>query len=212
MNVLEIIDLMSNIGGGTDNPPHDEKSIYLKYINLAYLEIFRKTLFINPYIKYPDYKFDCVDGSVQNLIDKPLSIRVVYTVNGNSKLKGLDVDKVLEQDPGLIEKSTDPYGWFYFNDEINIYPNYTGRIGIKYSKSPTPFNLYSEGSEILIPEIYHPVLANGACYYMFQDEGGFKDGVKLNEALSKWVKGVSDVCSFLRSLSGNSYYSTFSKV
>lgn len=212
MNVIELIEMMAKIGGGIDNPPDDEKAIYLKYLNVAYFEIYRKTALINPYIIFEHEQINCVDGKASNTDHKPFTIRTVYKVSGNRKLKQLNVESLLDKDPGLTQSGSEPIGWFFESNSINTYPKFNGTIGIRYSKSPEYLNMNSGSNDIPFPEIYHSCLFDGACYYLFQDEGAFKDKLKMEESMSKWEKGKSDICNFLMSLSGNSNFSTFSVV
>jgi hypothetical protein len=62
-----------------------------------------------------------------------------------------------------------------------------------------------------IPHPVYPVLADGALYYLFQEEGGFKNTQKELEARKRWETGKSRLLSYLYTSSGQTF-STFSSV
>jgi hypothetical protein len=66
-------------------------------------------------------------------------------------------------------------------------------------------------AEIPYPVAYHPVLADGALYYLFQEEGGFKDAQKDIQARVRWETGKSRLLSYLYYSSGQAF-STFSSI
>ncbi len=75
----------------------------------------------------------------------------------------------------------------------------------KFLKAETPED------DIPYPLAYHPVLVDGALYYLFQEEGGFKSPQKAQAAEQRWEIGKTRLISYLYQASGSSF-STFSSV
>jgi hypothetical protein len=80
-----------------------------------------------------------------------------------------------------------------------------------YVPQPSPLTEATEEAEIPYPVAYHPVLADGALYYLFQEEGGFKDAQKDVQARVRWETGKSRLLSYLYYSSGQTF-STFSSI
>jgi hypothetical protein len=80
-----------------------------------------------------------------------------------------------------------------------------------YVPQPSSLSEETEEGDIPYPVAYHPVLADGALYYLFQEEGGFKDAQKDVQARVRWETGKSRLLSYLYNSSGQTF-STFSSV
>jgi hypothetical protein len=80
-----------------------------------------------------------------------------------------------------------------------------------YIPQPPAFTEATEEKDIPYPIAYHPVLVDGALYYLFQEEGGFKSSRRENEAKARWETGKSKLLSYLHNSSGQTF-STFSSV
>ena len=51
MNVENVIKIIANLSEGLDDPTKEDKEIYLKYLNLAYEELFKLIIQVNPEVK-----------------------------------------------------------------------------------------------------------------------------------------------------------------
>lgn len=212
MNVSDILLLMANQSIGLDAPTDSDLPVYLRYLNLAYLEILRKTIINNPTIpKLRETVTSDINGTF--LPSKPIfSIRSISTVNPVRLLTATNLDTVLTYDPLQTQTNTSPSQWFYDSGVINLFPKYQGMLSILYVPIPASLTANSLSADIGIPEIFHQILVDGACYYIFQSETGFKDQAKMMETKERWIKGLSELGIYLRNLGGQINYSTYSVV
>ena len=141
----------------------------------------------------------------------PFIIKTVYDVVQNIPLKATNIDRITEKDPGL-KTTGQPQEWYYSSGKINIYPIYTGKIGVSYLKNPSPLKITTSSEQILIPFAFQQILADGAAYYLFQSETGFKDAMKMGESQRRWEKGKVKLFNYMKNLGGQSIYSTYSPI
>ena len=96
---------------------------------------------------------------------------------------------------------------------IRFVPVQTAVTSIKVWYVPQPITLTEQTPEqdIPYPLAYHPVLVDGALYYLFQEEGGFKNLQKAQAAQARWELGKERLIAYLYNSSGTSF-STFSSV
>lgn len=211
MTVDEIVRNIALLGSGLDKPTLEDNAIFLKYINLAHLELSRKTLLCNPKLTRTNEVKNCVNGVVEPLDNDPFMVTNVYLVSQNVNLDPILVENVLSRDPGITEVGVPSY-WYYFNNAINTFPRFTGTVGVWYGNQPIVITKNTLESEIPYPYTYHSVLIDGACYYLFQGESGFKDAGKMNESMARWKLGMTQLLSHLNAFSGKNIASTFSPV
>lgn len=212
MNVKEIINLVSGLSIGLDEPTESDSVIFLKYLNLAYFEILRSTILKNPI--YPKLRetVQSTDGVLDATAQSIFSIRSVYLPDSNTQLTGTNLDFISESDPSLSQTSTNPQFYYYDSGKINVYPLYTGNVGIVYSPNPEMLTINGLSYDIYIPELYHSVLIDGTTYYLFQSETGFKNEMKMQTAMKRWEDGKSLLSAYLSGLGGQKTYSTYSVV
>jgi hypothetical protein len=85
-------------------------------------------------------------------------------------------------------------------------------IGITYIAQPSLLTLASVSEDIMIPALYQYILADGAAYYVFQSETGFRDQQKMQTSLMRWELGKQKLFAYLKNFGGQKYYSTYSPV
>lgn len=212
MNVKEIITLLSTLSIGLDDPSESDTVVFLRYLNLAYFELLRSTILKNPIYPKTRETLVCTNGVLSPTSNNIYSIRRVYVPDSNKFLNETNFDYISKIDPALLYTSTTPELYYYNSGNVNIYPIYTGNIGIVYCSNPSSLNINSLSSDIYIPELYHSVLIDGASYYLFQSETGFKNEIKMQESLNKWKEGKTLLSEYLVTLGGQKYYSTYSSV
>jgi hypothetical protein len=91
------------------------------------------------------------------------------------------------------------------------YASFTN-IGITYIPQPALLTSLTLSANILIPPLYQYILADGAAYYVFQSETGFKDANKMQTSYVRWMEGKQRLFAYLRNQGGQKYYSTYSPV
>jgi hypothetical protein len=118
----------------------------------------------------------------------------------------------LEKDPAF--KATGyPHQYYLQGQKVTFYPVQTAVMTVKvsYTPQPLPFTEQTQEPDIPYPLAYHPVLVDGALYYLFQEEGGFKNAQKAVAAEQRWDQGQSRLLSYLYNASGETL-STFMSV
>lgn len=217
MDVKDIVSLLATLSIGLDEPGDSDIVVFMQYINLCYFEILQDTISQNPFVEKLNVQLDCTNG-VLGVPQYPIFIpKLVYDIVSNVPLVPTLEDDVLKQDPGLIKTGT-PQSWYYANGRINVYPLATSLVsagagyGLRYIKEPASLEYSTQSSLILIPKIYQQILADGASYYLFQSETGFKDQLKMQAAMMRWKEGKQKLFAYMKNVSGKKNFSTYSPV
>ena len=211
MDVKNIITLMATLSIGLDEPSDSDIPVFLSFLNLAYKDILQETLVQNPTVPFISQTLTCTNGVLADTQYEPFIVRKVWDVVSNTPLKSTNLDKIEEIDPS-ISQTGGAQEWYYAGGKINIYPLFTGQIGIRYVKEPSDLKMTDSSSEILIPKVFQTILVDGAAYYLFQSETGFKDTLKMAESKYRWEKGRIKLFNYLKNLGGQYSYSTYSAV
>lgn len=217
MDVSEILKLLATLSIGLDDLGESDITVFMQYINLAYFELLQATINESPLVVKLNEQLDCTNGVVSSTSQEIFIPKVIYDIRTNRQLLGSSEEDVLKVDPALI-KTGNPDRWYYANGVINTYPISTttvitgGGIGIRYIAKPDALTASSLSADILIPSLYHQVLVDGASYYVFQSETGFKDQTKMLSAQVKWEDGKKKLFSYMKNISGKKHLSTYSPV
>jgi hypothetical protein len=222
MDVSEILKLLATLSIGLDdidvsNPNDGDVVVFMRYINLCYFEILQATLSESPLAIKLHEELDCGEGILESTSQPIFIPKTIYNIASNAPLTGTLEENVLKKDPGLTKTGT-PQEWYYANGVINVYPlttslvNEGGGFGIRYIPQPAPLTYSSLSSDILIPSLYQQLLADGASYYIFQSEAGFKDQMKMQSAMTRWEDGKKKLFSYMKNISGKKILSTYSPV
>lgn len=212
MNVLDIINLMGNLSIGNDNVTSTEQAIFLKYLNIAHFELYRATANINQSILLSENVSNDPNQNEWTLTRNPLLIYKVYIPSLTRGLQYLSLYEIMEKDPDLTKTGL-PYHYFVQDNIVKLQPVQTSVYPavIWYVPEPISLNINDSASDIPYPAFYQSILADGALYYLFLDEDGFKNTQKQMEAKERWSKGKSSLISYFYNMSGKPI-STFSNV
>jgi hypothetical protein len=217
MDVSAILKLLATLSIGLDDLGESDTIVFMQFLNLAYFELLQATINESPLVVKLHEELDCTNGVVSSTSQEIFIPKVIYDIRTNRQLLGSSEEDVLKVDPALI-KTGDPDRWYYANGVINTYPLSTttvitgGGVGIRYVPKPAPLTALSLSADILIPSLYHQVLVDGASYYVFQSETGFKDQTKMLSAQVKWEDGKKKLFSYMKNISGKKHLSTYSPV
>jgi hypothetical protein len=211
MDVSELLILMSTLSIGLDEPTDSDIPVFLRYLNLAYSEILQETLVHSSDVPLITEVLDCENGVVPATASKPFNIKCVWDNAFNIPLTATTLEEVTKTDPAVTRTGT-PVKWYRSGGAINVYPLYTGKIGVRYIATPDALKATTLSEDILIPKLYQSVLADGASYYLFQSETGFKDARKMDASMARWIEGKGNLCIYLKNLAGKQYFSTYSPV
>ena len=205
MRIAELLELMGHLSIGNDNITPTEQAIFLQYLNLAHLELYQETANFNQDLLIKE-ELACEEGATSVKLSRtPYLISAVY--RGNSPLSRLSIG----EDTNRGVSSVSAYS--VRKDTIHFVSSQTSAVPITvwYVPQPSPLTEATDEADIPYPIAYHPVLADGGLYYLFQEEGGFKNTQKELEAKKRWEIGKSRLLSYLYSSSGQTF-STFSNV
>lgn len=208
MTVFEILKLVSSLSVGLDEPTESDFAIFLRYLNLVHFELFRRTASFNEDLQTKVESLDVVDGVAPATANPPFAIKNVFLPNQNVRLDKTSFSKVVQYDPG-VQNAGYPRKWYYHNGVINIYPKATQQISVVYLANPEPFTLYTTGDQIPYPPFFHQVLVDGTCYYLFQDEAGFNNPIKMAECKNRYDRGQAEMINYLMLLSSDPNLSTY---
>lgn len=215
MDVSEILKLLATLSIGLDDPTDSDVVVFMQYINLCYFEIIQETISQNPLCVIKKEVLDCTDGKVDSTSSPIFIPKVIYDSASNIALSGTTFDEVIENDPGITQKGN-PTQWYYSGGFINVYPYIAGlkaqSIGIQYIAQPPKLQSSTKSEDILIPPLFQQILADGASYYLFQSESGFKDQMKMQASIARWETGKQKLFAYMKNIAGRKHLSTYSSI
>ena len=210
MTVAYLLTLMGHLSLGNDNISAAERAIFLHYLNLAHFELYQVTATFNQDLIVFETLTNVQGENTVTLARSPYAMQSAYDQTHQKKLTRISLADLLKKDPAF--KATGyPLQYFLHSRVIHFYPLQTAVMSVKVGYVPQPVLLTEQEQEIPYPLAYHPVLVDGALYYLFQEEGGFKNAQKATEAERRWDTGRSRLLSYLYNASGETL-STFSSV
>jgi hypothetical protein len=212
MHVSALLTLMGHLSLGNDNVTPVERAIFLQYLNLAHFELYQITATFNQDLLIFETLANDPGENTVTLKHPPYAIQSLYDQTRQKKLTRISLSDLLEKDPAF--KATGyPYQYYLQGQKVAFYPVQTAGMTVKvsYTPQPLPFTEHTPEPDIPYPLAYHPVLVDGALYYLFQEEGGFKNAQKAVAAEQRWNQGQSRLLSYLYNTSGETL-STFMSV
>ena len=210
MHVSDLLTLMGHLSLGNDNVSNAEREIFLQYLNLAHFELYQETASLNTDL-WRARTLTTEEGETSvRLPNPPYIMQRVYDLTHHRPLPRKSVVELLKLNPEN-EGVGPPRFYYVIGSELQFYPIPTTTLTVKILYIPQPVSFRQETLEDAIPYplAYHPVLVDGALYYLFQDQSGFKNPLKMAEAKQRWKGGKSRLLSYLKGATGLSL-STFS--
>lgn len=211
MKVSEILALMGTLSVGNDNVTPTERAIFLQYLNLAHLELYQETANFNEDLLVQESLMTEQGSNTVMLSQMPYIVSSVYVLTPHKqKLPRLSV---IDGNDRHIAGTATPSAYFVQKNILSLVPTPMSvtSVAVWYIPQPLPLTDAMDGEDIPYPAAYHPVLADGALYYLFNEEGGFKNTQKELEARKRWEVGKSKLLAYLYSSSGQTL-STFSSL
>lgn len=211
MQITKILDLMALMGVGLDNPSDNDKAIYLKYLNQAHFDLYNHTAALNDDLFLNETPQTTANSTDINLNKKPLVISSVW-IKDTRQLDHLPLQDFINYKNS--HGANTPSVFTFKKAVVSIYPivkDVQYDLDIWYTPQPVELKETTDEEDIPYPLSYHPTLVDGALYYLFQDEGGFKSSEKSLLHKAKWESGKSLLQSYLFN-SSNKTVSTYSGV
>ena len=212
MEVSTLLNLIGNLSLGNDNITAVERGIFLQYLNLAHLELYQVTANFNQDLLVQVTLANQVDSNQVQLPEIPYLVSSVYDLTHQRQLRRISLSDAITKDPAFTAKGN-PIQYFVQKDLLQFVPAQTAitSINVWYAPQPTTLTEQTPEQDIPYPLAYHPVLVDGALYYLFQEEGGFKNLQKAQAAQARWEVGQTRLLAYLYNSSGQ-LFSTFSSV
>jgi hypothetical protein len=203
MSVSTLLTLMGHLSLGNDNITSEERQIFLHYLNLAHFELYQVTAPFNQDLFVFETLTNVLGENAVILSRPPYAVQSVYDQTHQKKLTRSSLADILEKDPGFTATGH-PRQYFLQGSVVHFYPPQTAVTSVRvvYTPQPVLFTEETQDPDIPYPIAYHPVLVDGALYYVFQEEGGFKNPQKAIEAQKRWEDGRSRLLSSLYNTSG----------
>jgi hypothetical protein len=203
-NILKLMDFMG-VGVGI------EEEIFLTYLNQAHYELYNHTASLNDDLVINETIQTVVNESSIKLSNEQFCVRAIYSNLSNFPLTQLDIIKFTEYKKNI--SAGNPRIFNAKKNVIDLYPvlsNTVYDIDVLYVPQPAYLTMQTSESDIPYPLSFHNLLADGALYYLFQDEGGFRNSEKSNDHKVKWERGKGLLYSYLfhRSAEITSTYSS----
>ena len=175
-----------------------EEELFLTYLNQAHYELYNYTAALNEDLILNEELQTQVNNNEVNIANKFTCINSIYVDEFITPLKQLTLSKFIDYKKrnGVGHPSV-------FNARgttISIYPIVQDTqydLDVWYVPQPTTLTSATLESDIPYPLSFHNILSDGALYYMFQSEGGFKNSEKSRDHMAKWEKGKALLYSYL---------------
>jgi hypothetical protein len=212
MQVSDLITLMGTLSVGSDNVTPSERAIFLQYLNLAHFQLYQETSTWNDDLLVEETLRTSAELPIITLSQIPFVMIGVFDNTNKRTLSQKSIQDLIIEDPSFSATGK-PKSFYLIKDQLNFYPVPSDILEVKawYTPQPTSLKDNSEEIDIPYPLAFHPILVDGALYYLFQQEGGFKNTVKEGEARERWNNGKSFLLSYFYSRRPDSL-STFSNV
>ena len=212
MTIAEMLQQIANLSVGLDNATEFDDEINLRYLNLAHAKLYRATAAVNPDATIVQKTIAVVQGVLQEKVNAFRVKSLHIPIPNNTKvLQPIPYDWILQHDPAKTQAGQ-PIYWYRLNHALFTYPKYTGDIEVVYVGEAVPFTLETEAADIPYPPLYHSVLIDGACYYVFQGESGLKSKEEMLLTLTRWEQGKKSCAQYLMNQSNTGVISTYSEI
>jgi len=212
MTVLELLKLMGSLSFGEQNVTETENALFLQYLNLAHYELYAETASFNEGLSVSETIQKQQDQGSVDLSRNPHVMSVVCLPSLLLTLPQVSLQDALQDDPTL-KKPGNPRGYILQHKTLTLVPYQAAPLSVLvwYIPEVSPLLQTTPENEIPYPRVYHQLLAEGALYYLFQDQSGFKNPQKMMEANRRWNLGKQRLLGYLRGLNSIDL-STFSSV
>ena len=199
MNVIQLLNLMGSLSLSEDNISASENAIFLQYLNLAHLELYAETATFNTDLYIQEHIDKPADISSFSLTYTPFVMGVVAVPSLKKRLKSVSLEEAFQEDPDLNHQGPIS-GYTLKKNKVILLPYQAEALSVVvwYIPHAKLFLETTPEADIPYPLSYQNILADGALYYVFQEEGGFKNPQKMMDAKQRWVLGKQRLLSYLK--------------
>jgi len=190
---------MKTLGIGNVLGDTDSEAIALQYLNLAHEELYSETANINCQNFINDSSLVSIPNqSYVTLSFNPFTVLKVFPIGHSFPLEPKSILE-LEEYKFLNPSSGNPQFFNNIGKTLNFYPIISTSIytfSSWYSPERTLLDANTPETDIPYPLSYQRLLVDGGLYYLFQDESGFKNPKKEDQALRRWESGKMNLKSY----------------
>jgi hypothetical protein len=199
MQVSELIDLVSQLSFGRTMPTNRERELYLRFLNLANLELWQVAVNANQFLKIVDIFFE--NGSNDAPIPKGFYLKKLFSEG--KPLKQCKLENVFN-----IPQSE----YITINNAITISPinsqvtkvdpldnqnkRYITALVLENPKKlvENVEDVETEVDEPVYPLPYHIGLVHGALFYLYASNKGFVEKIKYQ--MIAWEESKKNLASY----------------
>lgn len=202
MNVSDILDLMADFSAGGSNVTPTQRVLFLRYLNLAHHQLYSETALFNEAV-FSTQTFNDVYNAVTGVVIpfNPFLVSSVFDLHTRCELSKKSHSEALK----LYGRRTGRPFCFSASLQVDV-PSFTvflhpapvrAHALITWVQEAIVLTAETPSYNIPYPSSFHHILVDGALWYVFQEEGGFKDNLKAKESKERWERGKQQVISFL---------------
>lgn len=202
MNVSDILDLMGDFSIGGGNVSDTQRSLFLKYLNLYQDDLYSRTALFNETVSSVEVFNDAYDSDNGIVIaGSPMMVSSVFDLDNKFYLKRKsksEATNIFYSQTGMSAVYSVSLNQEDITFSIFLYPvPSTPKVSINWVKNPLVFTETTLSQDIPFPEVFHQVLVDGGLWYVFQEEGGFRDALKARESKARCMTKEHQLISFL---------------
>jgi hypothetical protein len=202
VNVSDILDVMASFSIGSTHVTPQQRSLHLKYLNVAYEELYRETALVNEGVSSLFVFKDAYEGhNGITLNEDAMMVSSVFDFSNRQELAKqttANALKAYEGCSGHLHAFSAVLDAFVPQFQVFLYPApVKAHVLITWIKNIIPLQEITKSSELPYPADFHSILVDGGLWYVFQEEGGFKDSLKAKESKRRWEKGKQNLTAFL---------------
>lgn len=199
MQVSELIDLVSQLSFGRSNPTSKERQLYLRFLNLANLEMWQIAVNANSFLQIVDIFFE--PNTNTSPIPEGYYIKALYA--DNKQLKKCRLENIFDVPQGqyttinnAITISTNQIQLMKIDPKDNEHKRYINALLLPNAKSLVE-NVTNPDIEVSIPVYplpYHLGLVHGALFYLYTSNKGFIEKIKYQ--MLAWDESKKNLANY----------------
>lgn len=197
MNVSQIIDLIAQISFDDDVPSTADRARILTYINLANNDVYQQVAQIGSAFLSGTSVLTLTDSAVDLPVDFFKSIKVIDITNGTA-LVAKEVEAIETDEPALNRTGTPEY-YYIEGGQLKVYPLQDVQVRLRYTPNLALLADTSDDTQIKYPAQFHQIIADGALYYMFEDERDIRNDSEINRAEVRYTNLKTNLVNYYKS-------------
>lgn len=199
MEVSKLIDLVSELSFGRSNPTAKERKSYLRFLNLANLEMWQIAVNANSFLQIVDIFFEANTNNAP--IPEGYYIKALYA--DNRQLKACNLQEIFDIPQGkytninnVITININSIQSIKIDPKDNEHKKYINALLLPNAKDLVE-NVTNSDTEVSIPVYplpYHLGLVHGALFYLYTSNKGFTEKIKYQ--MLAWDESKKNLANY----------------